>query len=154
MEGLVRSGKPNLLSALGSTLALATVLVAMVFSTKPAAAQGSATDPRGVYIGSYVCSQRQMSAQLTIESAQSNAVEGVFSFYVPSGDPARPLGAFRMTGTFNPATRSLQLRAWGLGDATSSVHAHSTQRQFRWHRTPDHRQHSRSEMLDIRADPR
>src|SRR5262249_28599779 len=70
--------------------------------------------PRGVYAGSYICSQRQLSAQLTIESAQSTSVEGVFTFYAPGSDPARPLGAFRMTGTFNPATRSLQLRpgAW------------------------------------------
>lgn len=110
----MRSRHTHLPGTLGSSLAAATVLMALVSSTSPVAAQGSGTDPRGVYVGSYVCSQRQMSAQLTIESAESTALQGLFTFYAPGGDPARPLGTSRMNGTFNPAARSLQLRpgAW------------------------------------------
>ena len=127
MEGLVRSGKPNLLSALGSTLALATVLVAMVFSTKPAAAQSSGIDPRGVYVGSYICRQRQMSAQLTIESLQSSAVEGAFSFYAPGGDPTRPLGSFRMTGSFNFGDRVASTAPRRVDNESGRRHSDSNQ---------------------------
>jgi hypothetical protein len=69
---------------------------------------------QGVYTGHYICSQRQTSLQLTLEAGGPPGVSGVFTFFPPGGDAAKPTGAFRVAGTFDPQTNSLRLqpREW------------------------------------------
>jgi hypothetical protein len=67
-----------------------------------------------VYSGSYVCSQRQISLQLALEPGGPGGLAGVFTFYMPGGDAQKPIGAFRLAGSFDPQTRTLRMqpREW------------------------------------------
>lgn len=80
-----------------------------------ASAQTTASDMHGVYTGTYVCSQRQMSLTLELESAAGrNGLAGTFTFSSPGGNPDAPLGAFRLAGTFDLPTRAIRMqpREW------------------------------------------
>jgi hypothetical protein len=78
------------------------------------AAQPAGSEIRGVYTGSYVCTQRQISLQLALEPETSGAVTGVFTFFMPGGSAENPVGAFRVAGSFDRATRTLRMqpREW------------------------------------------
>jgi len=78
--------------------------------SNPLQAQTAAPDPAGVYVGSYICNQQQMSLQLTLEPPTGGDLSAVFAFYLPGGTASPPLGAFQMKGTFDPASGAFRLR--------------------------------------------
>ena len=89
----------------------------LAFSAAAAANPEAQTTPpeiSGVYSGSYVCGQRQISLQLGIEPGRPGGVAGLFTFYMPGGTAENPIGSFRLTGSFDPRTRTLRMqpREW------------------------------------------
>jgi hypothetical protein len=98
----------------GATVALIVLFASLEASPRALAEQAAPPDIRGVYTGSYVCSQRQISLQLSLEPGAPGALAGVFTFYMPGGDAQKPVGAFRLAGSFDPQTRTLRMqpREW------------------------------------------
>ncbi len=94
--------------------ALAVLFASLPALAPPLSAQAAPSEVRGVYTGSYVCSQRQISLQLALEPGGPGGLAGVFTFYMPGGDAQKPVGAFRLAGTFDPSTRTLRMqpREW------------------------------------------
>jgi hypothetical protein len=70
---------------------------------------GGQPEIQGTFTGSYVCNQRQISLQLSLEPKGTSQLAGIFTFYTPGTDPSKPLGAFRVDGTFEPTTGVFRL---------------------------------------------
>lgn len=51
-----------------------------------------------------------MGMQLALERAETGRVSGVFTFFAVGDTAANRIGAFRVSGTFDPRTRALQLQ--------------------------------------------
>ena len=86
-----------------ASLTAVTVIVATV-------SQSSTQDLRGIYTGTYVCSQRQFGLQLSFEPRSASQLSVVVTFFTPGGEAAQPLGAFRADGTFDPPTGAFRLQ--------------------------------------------
>jgi len=53
--------------------------------SNPLQAQTAGPDPAGVYVGSYICNQQQMSLRLTLEPPTGGDLSAVFAFHLPGG---------------------------------------------------------------------
>jgi hypothetical protein len=58
--------------------------------------------PGGVYSGSYVCNQRQISLQLFLEPKGAAQLSGLFTFYTPGSDPLQPIAPSGWLAHSNP----------------------------------------------------
>jgi TonB family protein len=79
-------------------------------SLRPLAVESTAPPdvPSGVYVGEYVCGNRPMQFALTIVPTGPTTLDGRFAF-APFGAPLDPpAGAYRLRGTWTPASGRIQ----------------------------------------------
>ena len=81
--------------------------------SKELLAQAAPADIAGTYAGRYICG-RLLGMQLSLESPEPGRVSGVFTFFNDGSTAANAIGAFRVSGTYDPRTRAMQLHpgAW------------------------------------------
>jgi hypothetical protein len=85
-----------------ASLTAASLVIAAVQTTTP--------DLRGIFTGTYICSQRQFGLQLSFEPRSPSQLTAVVTFFTPGTDASQPLGTFRADGTFDPATSAFRLQ--------------------------------------------
>ena len=95
-------------------LAVAGSILFLLDPSKALARTQDASGLRGVFTGTYACGGRQFSLQLALEAAGPSEVSGVFTFFLPTGRPSDPLGAFKLAGKYDPQAHTfyLQHREW------------------------------------------
>ena len=65
----------------------------------------------GDWVGHYTCMQGTTGLMLHIEALSEPRIRALFHFYADASNPTVPEGCFEMAGTFDPATRRVDLRA-------------------------------------------
>ena len=63
----------------------------------------------GEWTGKYICSQGVTALRLSIAQGKGQAITATFNFGPLPENPEVPKGAYRMAGTYDPATRHVKL---------------------------------------------
>jgi hypothetical protein len=63
----------------------------------------------GEWTGKYICTQGITSLRLSIAQGEGQAITATFNFGPLPENPEVPRGAYRMAGTYDPATRRMML---------------------------------------------
>jgi len=63
----------------------------------------------GEWTGNYICTQGITALRLQIAQGQGQAITATFNFGPLPENPEVPRGAYRMAGTYDPATRHMKL---------------------------------------------
>jgi hypothetical protein len=63
----------------------------------------------GEWTGKYICAQGVTALRLSIAQGEGQAITATFNFGPLPENPEVPTGAYRMTGTYDPAMRHMKL---------------------------------------------
>jgi hypothetical protein len=63
----------------------------------------------GEWTGKYICAQGVTALRLSIAQGEGQAITATFNFGPLPENPEVPNGAYRMTGTYDPAARHMKL---------------------------------------------
>jgi hypothetical protein len=93
--------------ALVSLSAFAALVGVMMLSDARADSKRPAV--AGEWIGKYICTQGITALRLSVAQGQGQAITATFSFGPLPENPEVPKGAYRMAGTYDPASRHVKL---------------------------------------------